>query len=129
LLFSSFEMTMSTLFAYKAVSSVITSLAVAATLIEMFWCMMTFQKSIILCFWQSAQLTEINTLTLNQNHIDVWQLMSSHLSWCDTVLYKQMLSLSRVRMIIVWEKWVYKASCCWSTRTESASVSARMRTM
>ena len=28
-------------------------------------------------------------LTLNQNHIDVWQLMSSHLLQCDTVSYEQ----------------------------------------
>jgi len=30
-----------------------------------------------------------NTLTLNQNCIDVQQSMSSHLIWCDTKLYKQ----------------------------------------
>jgi len=30
-----------------------------------------------------------HALTLNQNHIDVQQLMSSHLLWCDTVSYKQ----------------------------------------
>ena len=30
-----------------------------------------------------------HTLTLNQNHIDVQQLMSSYLSWCDMILYKQ----------------------------------------
>ena len=29
------------------------------------------------------------TLTLNQNHIDVQQLMSSHLLQCNTDLYKQ----------------------------------------
>ncbi len=30
-----------------------------------------------------------HTLTLNQNHIDVQWLMSSHLLWCNTVLYEQ----------------------------------------
>jgi len=30
-----------------------------------------------------------HTLTLNQNHINVWQLMSSYLIWCNTVSYKQ----------------------------------------
>jgi len=30
-----------------------------------------------------------HVLTLNQNYIDVWQLMNSHLLQCDTDLYKQ----------------------------------------
>ncbi len=47
--------------AYEAAISMIMSLTVAATSSEMLWCMTTFQKSIILCFWQSVQLSEINT--------------------------------------------------------------------
>jgi len=30
-----------------------------------------------------------HTLTLNQNHIDVQQMMSSYLIQCDTLLYEQ----------------------------------------
>jgi hypothetical protein len=61
---------------------VVTSLAVTATLIEMFWCTMTFQK-MSYCVWQLIQQQKSTHLTLNQNCIDV-QLMSSHLIQCDT---------------------------------------------
>ncbi len=76
--------------AYETVSSVITSLAVTATLTEMFWCTTTFWKECYITFL-TVDTTDRNEhiLTLNQNHIDVWQLMSSHLIWCDTKLYKQ----------------------------------------
>ncbi len=75
---------------YRAVSSMIMSLTVVTTLTEMFWCTMTFQKECHITFL-TVSTTDRNqhTLTLNQNCINVWWLMSSHLSWCDTVLYKQ----------------------------------------
>jgi len=75
---------------YKTVSSVIMSLAITATFTEMFWCMTTFQKECHTVFL-TVNITDRNqhTLTLNQNHIDVWQLMSSHLIQYDTELYKQ----------------------------------------
>jgi hypothetical protein len=111
--------------AYRTVSSMIMSLAVAATLTEMFWCM-TFQKSVILMF-----LT-VSTTVRNQ-HIWLWiRIALMYNDWwvliCCNVIQictNRTLSLSRARMIIVWEKWAYKASCCWSTlRTELTSVSA-----
>ena len=37
----------------------------------------------------STTVRNQHALTLNQNHIDVQQLMSSHLLQCDTDLYKQ----------------------------------------
>ncbi len=68
----------------------ITSLTVAATLIKMFWHMTTFQKKCHITFLTvSTTVRNQHTLTLNQNHIDVWQLMSSNLLQCDTVSYEQ----------------------------------------
>jgi len=72
------------------VSSVITSLAVTAIFIKMFWCMMTFQKERhTVCLTVDTIVRNQHTLTLNQNHINVWQLMSSHLIWHDTKLYEE----------------------------------------
>ncbi len=65
-----------------------------------------FKKSVILCFWQSVQLSEINMLwlwiriTLMYN--DWWVLICCNVIQICT---NKTLSLSRVRMIIVWEKW------------------------
>ncbi len=74
---------------YETVSSMITPLAVTATLTEMFWCTMTFQKEChIMCLTVDTTDRNQHTLTLNQNCIDVQQLMSSHLIQCDTFLYK-----------------------------------------
>jgi len=74
---------------YRVVSSVITSLAVTATLIEMFWCTMTFQKECHTTFLTVDTISRNqHILTLNQNCIDVQWSMNSHLSWCDTVLYE-----------------------------------------
>jgi len=76
--------------AYRVVSSMIMSLAVAATLIKMFWHMITFWKECHTVFLTADTTVENqHTLTLNQNNIDVQWLMSSHLIWCDTLLYKQ----------------------------------------
>ena len=75
---------------YKAVSSIIMSLAVAATLTEMFWHITTFWKE---CHFTFLTVNTINrnqhALTLNQNYINVQQLMSSYLSQCNIVLYEQ----------------------------------------
>ncbi len=68
----------------------ITSFAVAVTLTEMFWDTTTFQKEYHIVFL-TADTTVKNQhiLTLNQNDIDVWWLMSSHLIQCNTLLYEQ----------------------------------------
>ncbi len=83
-----------------------------------------FKKSVILCFWQSVQLSEINMLWLWIRIVlmnnDWWVFICcSVIQFCTN----RMLSLNRARMIIVWEKWAYKASCCWSiSKTELTSV-------
>ena len=57
---------------YRAVSSMITSLAVAVTLIEMFWCTTTFQKECYTVFLTvSTTVRNQHALTLNQNCINV----------------------------------------------------------
>ncbi len=64
-------------------------LAVTTTLTEMFWHTTTFQKEChIMCLTVDTIDRNQHTLTLNQNCIDVQWLMNSHLSQCDTVLYK-----------------------------------------
>ncbi len=51
---------------------------------------MTFQKRCHIMFLTvSTTVRNQYALTLNQNHIDVWQSMSPHLLQCDTGLYKQ----------------------------------------
>jgi len=88
------------------------------------------EKNIISCFWQSVQSAEINTFWLWIRitlMYDSWWI----LIWVDVIQFymNKMLSLIRVRMTIVWEKWTYKASCCWSTqRIELTSVFTRTRT-
>ncbi len=76
--------------AYKTASSMITPLAVITTLIEMFWCMMTFQKEChTVCLTVDAISRNQHILTLNQDCIDVQWMMSSHLIQCDMLLYEQ----------------------------------------
>ncbi len=97
--------------AYRTASSVITSLTVTATFTEMFWCMTTFQKECHTTFL-TVNTTDRNqhTLTLNQNHINVWWLMSSHLIWCDTKLYEQNIHIRQhkndycLRKVSVWSE-------------------------
>jgi hypothetical protein len=104
----------------------VTSLAVTATLTEMFWCTMTFQKSVILCVWQLIQLAEINTLWLWIRIALMYNSdeFSSDSMWCIAVQTEH--SHWAARMTLVWEKWVYWVSCCWSTkRTESTSTATR----
>jgi len=75
---------------YKTASSMVMSLTVITTLIEMFWCTTTFWKKCHTVFL-TVSITDRNQhiLTLNQNCINVWQLMSSYLIQCDIKLYKQ----------------------------------------
>ncbi len=76
--------------AYRTASSMIMSLAVVTTFTEMFWCTMTFWKEHHTAFLTvSTTVRNQYVLTLNQNCIDVWQSMSSHLLWCNIGLYKQ----------------------------------------
>ena len=76
--------------AYRTASSVVTSLAVITTLIEMFWHTTTFQKECHIMFLTVDTISRNqHTLTLNQNHIDVQWLMGSHLFQCNTESYKQ----------------------------------------
>jgi len=88
-----------------------------------------FKKSVILCFWQLTQSAEINTLWLWIKialMYDSWWV----LTWFSVIqsCTNRTFTLSSTRMIIVWEKWVYWASCCWSTkRTELSSAAARTR--
>ena len=88
-----------------------------------------FKKSVISCVWQLVQSAEINTLwlwiriTLMYN--SQWVLICCDVIWVHT---NRTLTSSRVKMTIVWKKWAYKASCCWSTsRTELTSVFTRAK--
>ncbi len=60
----------------------------------------------------------------------------SELHWCTTAdeflfdsCTNRTFTSDSTRMTLVWEKWVYWVSCCWSTkRTESSSAVTRVRT-
>ncbi len=130
LLFSLFKMTMSTLLLcteqWAAWSG---HLQLSQHSLKCFDVWQHFKKSVILCFWQSVQLTKINMFWL---WIRIVLMYNSQwvLIWAKVIQFcmNRMLSLSRVRMIIVWEKWAYKASCCWSTsRTELTLMFTQMR--
>ena len=130
LLFSLFKMTMSiSLLCMKQWAAWSCHLQLLQHSLKCFDVWRHFKKSVILCFWQSVQLTKINTswhwirITLMYNNW--WVLI-----WFNVIQFctNRTLSLNRVRMIIVWEKWVYKASCCWSIlRTELTLTLIRMR--
>ncbi len=88
-----------------------------------------FKKSVILRAWQLAQPAETNTLWL-------WiRITLMYDDWWVLIWFSVMCSCTNktftsnsTRMALVWEKWMYWASCCWSTkRTESMSTAARMR--
>ncbi len=82
--------------AYRTVSSVVTPLTVIATLTEMFWHMMTFWKERhTVCLTVGTTVRNQHTLTLNQDCIDVWQLMGSHLIQHDMKLYKQNIHIKQ----------------------------------
>jgi len=132
LLFSSFKMMMSTLLLcteqWAAWSN---HLQLLQHLLKCFDVWQHFKKNVILHFWQLIQLTEINILWL---WIKIVLMYNSQwvLIWVSVIQFcmNGTLSLSRVRMIIVWRKWAYKESCCWSiSRTELTLMSVRMRTM
>ncbi len=88
------------------------------------------EKSVISHFWQLVQLTEINTLWL-------WiRIALMYNGWWVLIWFNviqsctnRMFTLSSIRMIIVWEKWAYRMSCCWLTKkTKSSLAATRMRT-
>ncbi len=112
--------------AYETVSSVITSLTVTATLTEMFWHMMTFWKEChTVCLTVCTTGRNQHTLTLNQNHIDVQWLMSSHLiqqnmksyKWnihikqCENVSWLRKVSVLSELLLINKENWIFISSC------------------
>ena len=130
LLFSSFKMTMRTSLLHTeqwaAWSHHLQLLQHSLKCFDVWW---HFKKSVISCFWQLIQSAEINTLWLWIRitlMYDSWWV----LIWFNVIHFcmNRTLSLSRARMTIVWEKWAYKANCCWSTqRTELTLVSARTK--
>ncbi len=112
--------------AYRTASSMIMSLTVITTLIKMFWHMMTFQKEChTVCLTVCTISRNQHTLTLNQNHIDVWQLRSSHLIQQNTKLYKQNVHIRQHKdvsclrrisvlsklLLINKENWIFISSC------------------
>ena len=112
--FSSFKMTMSTLLLHTEQQTTWSChLQLLQHSLKCFNIWQHSEKSVILHFWQSVQSSKINTLwlwiriTLMYN--DWWVLIC-----CNVIQFcmNKMLSLSRVKIIIVWEKWAYKASCC-----------------
>jgi len=88
-----------------------------------------FRKSVILCVWQLRQPSEINTpwlwIRIAVMYNDWWVL-----TWFNVMhsCTNRTFTLSSTRIPLVWEKWMYWASCCWSTkRTESTSTVTRVR--
>jgi len=88
------------------------------------------EKSVILCVWQLTQPADINTFWL-------WiRITFMYDGWWILIWFSVMHSCTNrtftsgsARMTLVWEKWVYWVSCCWSTkRTESTLTATRMRT-
>ncbi len=130
LLFSSFKMTMRTSLLHteqqRAWSCHLQLLQHSLKCSDVQW---HFKKNAILCVWQLTQLTEINTSWL-------WiRIALMYNGWWVLTWFSVMHSRTNrtftsnsTRMALVWEKWVYWASCCWSTkRTESTLTAARMR--
>jgi len=130
LLFSSFKMTMRmSLLHTEQQAAWSRHLQLLQHLLKCFDVQQHFEKNVILCVWQFVQLTETNTLwlwiriTLMYNG---WWI----LIWFDRIqsCTNRTFTLSSMRMSLVWEKWVYWVSCCWSTkRTESSSAVTRVR--
>jgi len=88
-----------------------------------------FKKIVILCVWQLIQSAEINTLWLwiriTLMYDRQWVLIWFSVIHCCT---NRMFTLNSAMMTLVWEKWVYWTSCCWSTkRTESTSTLTRTK--
>jgi len=85
-----------------------------------------FKKSIILHFWQSVQLSEINTLLfwirIAFMYDDQWdRICCSEICLCT----KKTSQSERIKITIIWEEWMKMHSCCALTeRTEFASFTA-----
>ena len=130
LLFSSFKMTMRTsLLCMKQWAAWSCHLQLSQHSLKCFNVQWHFRKSLILHVWQLVQLTEINTLWL---WIRIALMYDNQwvLTWFNIIqsCMNKTFTLSSVRMIIVWEKWAYWVSCCWSTkRTEFSLTVTRMR--
>ncbi len=130
LLFSSFKMMMRTSLLHMKQWAVWSChLQLSQHSLKCFNVQWHFKKSVILCVWQLVQPAEINTswlwirITLMYN--DQWVL-----TWFDRIQSRtnRTFTSDSARMPLVWEKWVYWASCCWSTkRTESSSAVTRAR--
>ena len=132
LLFSSSEMTMRTsLLCMKQQHAWSRHLQLLQHSLKCFDVQQHFRKSVILCVWQLIQSAEINTswlwIRIALMYNDQWVL-----TWFSVMCscMNRTFTLNSIRMTLVWEKWVYWVSCCWSMkRTESTSTATRMRTV
>ncbi len=130
-LFSLFEMTMRTsLLCTKQWAAWSCHLQLSQHSLKCFDIQQHFKKSVILHVWQLIQSAEINTpwlwIRIALMYDNQWVLIWSDMIQSHT---NRTFTLSSVRMIIVWKKWAYWVSCCWSTkRTESLSAVTRTRT-
>ena len=88
-----------------------------------------FKKSVILHFWQSVQLSEINTSLL-------WiRIAFMYNDWWDKICclkiclcMKRTSQSEKTKITIIWKEWMKMHSCCTSTeRTEFASFAVAMR--
>ncbi len=130
LLFSLFEMTMRTsLLCMKQQHAWSCHLQLLQHSLKCFDIQRHFKKNAILCAWQLTQPADINTLWL-------WiRIAFMYNNWWVLIWFNVMHSrtnrtftLSSTKMTLVWEKWVYWVSCCWSTkRTELTSTVTKVR--
>ncbi len=130
LLFSSSEMTMRTLLLHTEQRHVWSRhLQLSQHSLKCSDVQQHFKKSVIPCAWQLAQPAETNTLWLwiriALMYDDWWVLTWFNVMYSRT---NETFTSGSTRMALVWEKWVYWVSCCWSMkRTESTSTATRMR--
>jgi len=127
---SSFKMTKTTLLLYmKQWATWLHHLQLLQHFLKCFNVQWHFKKSVILCFWQSVQLLEINTLLL-------WiRIAFMYDDWWDRICclkicshMKKTLWLKRTKITMIWEKWTKMCSCCALTeRTEFTSFTAAVR--
>jgi hypothetical protein len=88
-----------------------------------------FEKSVILHSQQLIQLLRINTswlwIRMALMYDSWWVLTWFSVIQCCT---NETFTSHSARMIIVWEKWAYRVSCCWSTkRTELTSAATQTK--
>jgi len=131
LLFSSFEMTMKTSLLHRKqwhTWSCHLQLLQHSLKCSDIW--QHFKKSAILCAWQLRQLSEINTLWLWIRiafMYDDWWVLTWFSVMCSHT--NRTFTSDSARIPLVWEKWAYRTSCCWSTkRTESMLTDTRTKT-